>query len=222
MIDFSLARENMVESQVRPNGITDRRIIDAMAQIAREDFVPGDKRNLAYVDEDIEISPATGSQPPRVMIEPMALARLVHLATVKPTDNVLHVGAASGYGTAVLARLANHVVALESDSRLIERLRSQTATLANVKIVEGMLAEGYGAGAPYDIVFVEGRVEEIPTDLFSQVAPSGRLVAVLGQSNMAKACLWTFAGGVPTRRAAFDASVGTLPGFVMRQPEFLF
>lgn len=222
MTDFSLARQNMVESQVRPNGITDRRIIDAMAAIAREDFLPPHKRELAYVDDDIEIVPAEGGLPARVMIEPMALARLIHLAAVRPSDRVLHIGAATGYGTAVLARLAHHVVALESDKRLIGGLRAAAASFANVQVVDGPLAEGYSAGAPYDIIFIEGRIAEVPADLFSQVSEGGRVVAVLGESEMAKACVFTVAGGIPARRPAFDASVGALPGFARRRPDFLF
>ncbi len=222
MTDFSLARVNMVESQVRPNGITDRRIIDAMATIAREDFLPPRKRQLAYVDDDIEIAPAAAGFAPRVMIEPMALARLIHLATVRPTDRVLHIGAATGYGTAVLARLAANVVALESDGRLIDGLRAAAASFPHVQVVDGPLAEGYSAGGPYDIIFIEGRIAEVPAGLFSQVSEGGRVVAVLGESEMAKACLWTLAGNTPTRRAAFDASVGALPGFARRRPDFLF
>ena len=106
MTDFRLARENMVELQVRPNGITDRRIIDAMSSIRREDFVPVGRRELAYVDDDVELAPGINGNPPRSMIEPMALARLIQLAGIESTDRVLHIGAATGYGTAVLAQLA--------------------------------------------------------------------------------------------------------------------
>ena len=222
MTDFRLARENMVESQVRPNGITDRRIIDAMASIKREDFMPAGQRELAYVDDDVEIAPGSDGQPPRSMIEPMALARLVQLAAIKATDKVLHIGAATGYGTAVIAQLASKVRALESDTRLTAALRHNLAPYHNVEVVEGPLTTGHASGAPYDIIFIEGRVGEVPEMLFSQLAEGGRLVAVAGEADMAKASLWTVSGQSQSRRAAFDASVAMLPGFAKRRPAFVF
>ncbi len=107
MTDFAAARENMVESQVRPNGVTDRRIIDAMAALPREDFVPDHRRAVAYMDEDVDLGGG------RFLIEAMAFAKLLHLAAVKPTDKVLLVGAGMGYGAAVASNLAGLVVALE-------------------------------------------------------------------------------------------------------------
>ena len=113
MTDYSAARENMIESQVRPNGITDHRIIAAMEGLAREAFVPELRKAVAYVDEDVQLTPSGELGPARYLIEAMAFARLVQLAAIKPADKVLHVGAASGYGSAVLAKLAAQVVAVE-------------------------------------------------------------------------------------------------------------
>ena len=222
MTDFRLARENMVESQVRPNGITDRRIIDAMAAIAREDFVPAERRELAYLDEDIPIAASRDGNPARAMIEPMALARLIHLAAVQPTERALHIGAATGYGTMVLARLAASVVALECDRRLLPALRANVAACGNAQVVEGALENGHKEGAPYTMIFIEGRVGEVPAGLFAQLAHGGKLVAVCGETAMAKACVWTVTDTGQSCRAAFDASVAELPGFAKRRPAFVF
>src|SRR6185436_12168162 len=140
MTTFAAARHNMVESQVRPNGITDHRIIDAMALVEREAFVPDERRTIAYLDEDVELKEG------RFLIEPMAFARMIHLALIKPTDRVLVVGAGTGYGAKVIAMLAKSVVALESDSELAGFAREFLAGATNVEVVEGNLAAGHGAG----------------------------------------------------------------------------
>ena len=222
MTDFVAARENMVESQVRPNGITDRRIIDAMAAIAREDFVPAARRDIAYVDEDIQLADAEDGQPARYLIEAMAFARLVHLAEIKSADKVLLIGAGTGYGAAVVARLAERVVALESDGRLAVVARKTLSGIANVMLVEGPLAEGCKAEAPYDVIIIEGRVADVPEALFAQVKDGGRLAAVVGESAVAKTHLWTMAGKTPALRMAFDASIAALPGFAKKRPAFVF
>ena len=219
MTNFADARENMVESQVRPNGITDRRIIDAMAEIAREDFVPADRRAVAYMDEDVLLTKDGG---PRYLIEAMAFARLVHLAAIKGTDRILHVGAATGYGSAVLARLGASVVALESDRFLALTARANLRGIANVAVVEGDLADGAKSAGPFDVVVIEGRVGEVPQSLFAQVAEAGRIVAVVGQADVAKAHLYTVHGKTCAFRTAFDASIAPLPGFHKKLAAFVF
>lgn len=219
MTNFAAARENMVESQVRPNGITDHRIIAAMADIAREDFVPAERRAIAYMDEDIALAAGTD---PRYLIEAMAFAKLVQLAEISPADKVLHVGAATGYGTAVLARLAARVVALESDSALAAAARSNLAGIVNVTVAEGALAGGVPAEAPFDIIVVEGRVAELPQTLLAQLADGGRAVAVVGETEVGKAMLWTATSGNTACRPAFDASIAALPGFARKTAAFVF
>ncbi len=216
MTDFNIARANMVESQVRPNGITDPRIIAAMAAIPRENFVPAARRDIAYVDDDLEIAPG------RYLTEPMVFARLVQLAEIKPRDKVLHVGAATGYGTAVLARMAARVVALESDATLAAMARNNLAGESGVSIAEGPLAAGCKAEAPFDVIVIEGRVAEVPEALFAQLADGGRLVAVVGDGEAAKAGIWTVKGKARGLRTAFDAASPALPGFAKKQPAFVF
>lgn len=219
MTDFHIARLNMVESQVRPNGITDPRIIAAMATVARENFVPVARRSTAYMDEDVQISEGKA---PRFLIEAMAFARLLQLAAVASGDKILHIGAATGYGSAVLARLGADVVAHESDAALAEAARGNLKDIANIVVVQGKLSEGVAAQAPYDVIFVEGRIGEMPGALLEQLAEGGRVVAVLGEADMAKACIWTRSGAGSACRAAFDASVAALPGLGSKKPEFVF
>jgi protein-L-isoaspartate(D-aspartate) O-methyltransferase len=216
MTNFAAARHNMVESQVRPNGITDHRIIDAMAQVKREDFVPAERKTIAYLDEDVELKEG------RFLIEPMAFARMIHLALIKPTDKVLVVGAGTGYGAKVIAMLAKSVVALESDPDLLALARGFLAGAGNVEVVEGSLAAGHAAGAPYDVIIVEGRIGAVPESLFAQLANEGRIVAAIGNTDVSKMQIATLADGHRSSRSAFDVSIAPLPGFVAEKAAFVF
>ena len=222
MTNYAAARENMLESQVRPNGITDRRILAAMGQIAREMFVPEQRQAIAYVDEDILVAARVDGREPRYLIEAMAFARLVQLAEVKPTEKVLCVGAGTGYGSAVLAALAKTVVALESDPALVAEARKNLSHLDNVKLVDGNLEAGWRSEAPFDVIIVEGRIAEVPSTLLAQLAERGRLVAVVGEAEVAKAQIHSVGSQGTTVRQAFDASVAALPGFVKKRPAFVF
>ena len=222
MTDYAAARTNMIESQVRPNGITDRRIIAAMEAIAREDFVPESRKAVAYVDEDVLLVPAAGAAAPRYLIEAMAFARMLQQAAVKPSEKVLVVGAASGYGAAVIAALAAKVVALESDAGLVAQARVNLRHFTNVKLIEGTLEAGVRSEAPFDVIVLEGRVANVPQTLLDQLGDGGRLIGVVGETEMAKACVYTSTGGAIATRDIFDASVAALPGFVKKRPAFVF
>lgn len=215
-MNFAEARENMVESQVRPNGITDRRITSAMSAVAREEFVEPAQRAVAYAGGELRMAGG------RAMTEPMTLARLVQIAVVGEHDKVLHVGCGTGYGTAVLARLAAQVVALEYDTALAGRARELLASCANVKVEQGDLTAGNRAGAPFDAIVIEGRVGQVPQALFDQLADGGRLVAVSGPGIASKATLWSKSGGAISSREEFDAALGALPGFAVTKAAFVF
>jgi len=222
MTDFTAARLNMVESQVRPNGITDRRIIAAIEGVRREDFVPESRRTLAYMDEDVPLEPSDRSAGPRALIEVMAFARLLQHAAIKPTDKVLVVGAGTGYGATVIAAIAASVVALECDPGLAHLARKNLAHLANVKVVEGSLSAGVVGEQPFDVIVLEGRAEDVPQSLLGQLADDGRLVAVVGESDIAQACVYSKSGGAIAVRQVFDASVTELPGLRKKRPAFVF
>ncbi len=221
MTNFAVARLNMVESQVRPNGITDHRIIDIMAVVAREDFVPSERKPIAYLDEDVLLKAGIHGQA-RYLIEPMALARMVHLVTIKPSDSVLIVGAGTGYGTCVVASLAKTVVGLEADPQLAGEARANTASCSNVRIVEGVLNIGHAATGPYDVIIVEGRIVEIPDALFKQLKNEGRIVAAVGNGDVSKITLATLDDGHRSSRSSYDVSIAILPGFEVAKPAFVF
>jgi protein-L-isoaspartate(D-aspartate) O-methyltransferase len=221
MTDYAVARHNMVESQVRPNGITDHRIIDAMAAVRREDFVPAERRAIAYLDEDVLLK-AGGHGEARYLIEPMAFARMVHLASVKPADHVLIVGAGSGYGAMIVSRLAHSVIGLESDIELAAQARNMVADCTNVGIVEGNLGEGHAASGPYDVILIEGRITAIPSSLFAQLNNDGRIVTAIGEGDVSKITVASVNDGHRSERSAFDVSIALLPGFAVAKPAFVF
>lgn len=224
MMDFAQARANMIESQVRPNGVTDARVIAAMAHVPRELFVPASKRSFAYMDDDVEIAAGSGQTPARYLMEPMTFARLAQLLSLESTDRVLDVGCATGYSASVLSRIAAHVVGLETSAELAAEARANLARMgiANVEIVVGDPAAGVNAGGPFDAILVNGRIPEVPARLTAALGEGGRLAAVVGERDMAKALLHTRAGPGISVRAAFDASVKPLPGFAPRKPAFSF
>ena len=222
MIDFQTARANMVESQVRPNSVTDHRLISAMSSVPREAFVPKSRQALAYMDEEITL-PADEEGPRRLM-PPMVFARLVQLADIEPADVVLDVGCAYGYSSAVLARLADAVVSLESNAVMAEAAGDILVEhdVDNAAVVTGPLHEGYPSQGPYDAIVVNGAVPEVPAALLDQLKVGGRLVAVVseGAVGRAKLCIRGEAGFA--ERIAFDANVSALPGFSAKRPEFVF
>ena len=222
MTDFTAARLNMVESQVRPNGITDRRIIAAIESLPREVFVPEGKQAVAYMDEDVPLEPADKSAGPRALIEVMAFARMLQHAAIKPEDRVLVVGAGTGYGAAVIAALAQRTVALECDAALAAAARRNLEGVAGAIVVEGPLAAGVPGEQPIDVIIVEGRVEEVPQAWLDQLSDGGRLIAVVGEADMAKACVHTRSGAAIAVRPVFDASVAALPGLRKKKPAFTF
>jgi protein-L-isoaspartate(D-aspartate) O-methyltransferase len=224
MIDFSLARLNMVESQVRPNGVTDPRILSLMAKIPREMFVPSDLRAIAYMDEDIRLKPAKAASPERYLTEPMSLARLLQLASVESSDIVLHIGCATGYATAILAGLGRSVLAIDEDEHLAAVAVANLAelTVTNAKVVNARHAEGFAMAAPYDVIFIDGQIPEVPQALLKQLQDGGRLAAIVGEGRMAKAQLYTRHAETVSAGAVFDASIPPLPGFAPLRKAFVF
>ncbi|MGI9385071.1 MAG: protein-L-isoaspartate O-methyltransferase family protein [Methyloligellaceae bacterium] len=223
MSDFATARLNMVESQVRPNEVTDRRILQAMSEIPREAFVPPSMRTLAYMDEEIVLHSAGRDAPARHLMAPMPLARLIQLASVEAGDLVLDVGCATGYSTAVLARLAESVVGLECDSGLAETAGKTLMELEadNAAVVTGPLPEGYSEEGPYDAILLNGAVPDVPQSLLDQLKQGGRLVAVLSAGGLGKATLFQNIASMISDRPAFDAGAPALPGFE-RRATFVF
>jgi protein-L-isoaspartate(D-aspartate) O-methyltransferase len=218
-MSFQEARLNMVESQVRPNGVTDARVLDAMGHVRREDFVPAALRKLAYLEGQISLDAGGGG---RVLIPPMVFARMLQMAAIKASDRVLTVGAGTGYGTVILAEMAAHVTAVEEDAGLAEQLRGNVEGLGNVTAVHGAHSAGHSAAAPYDVIIVEGRVREVPETLPTQLAQHGRFICGLGERDACALVIVSNDDGHHTRRSVFDVSLSALTGFPVRRPEFVF
>jgi protein-L-isoaspartate(D-aspartate) O-methyltransferase len=218
MTVFEVARSHLLESQLRPNKITDDRVLNAFASIRRELFVPEHLRAVAYIDEDL---PLGGG---RYLMEPMVVARLLQEAAIARTDTALIVGAGTGYEAALIAMLARSVLALEEDPKLARRARAALVehAIASVSVVEGPLHEGYRSRTPYDVILFGGGIAEIPPEIVAQLADGGRLLAVVKPGNgMGRATLMTRTGGVLARRVISDAATPTLPGFAPK-PAFEF
>lgn len=218
MMDYAAARLNMVESQVRPNRVTDPRIVLAMLELPREKFLPEALRGVAYVDEDIHVGGG------RYLMEPMVLARLVQAAAIEPGDSVLEVGTATGYGAALLSYLTGKVVALEADAALAAKARRLVGEVGRnaVTVAEGPLAEGWSQQAPYNAILFAGGIEYVPQPVLDQLAEGGRLLAVVAPPGEAsRATLTSRIGGTISTRAIFDAASPILPG-LKRDPGFVF
>jgi len=202
MQDFSLARRAMVDSQLRPQGVTDRGVLAAMGKVERERFVPADAKPLAYFDRPLKLSRG------RAMMAPAELGRLLTEVAPKAGESALVIGSATGYSSAILEDVGLDVVALESDEGL-----ARLAKDAGVDTVQGDLAKGWAKGAPYDIILLDGAVEEVPGTLAKQLASEGRLAGAIVDRGVTRLIVGTCVNGVIGWRSIADADVGVLPGF---------
>lgn len=217
MTDFAAARAHMIDCQLRPSEVNDERLIDAIEQVARENFVPKGKRAIAYVDEDLEI--AAG----RYLMEPMVFARLLAAANIGPKDLVLDIGCATGYSAAVIAGLADAVVALEEDEDLAAAAEKKLseADVMNAAVVKGALRDGVAKQGPYDVIVIEGAVEDVPESLADQLKEGGRLVCVKLEGGVGRAHIVTKEEGIAAGRNLFDANIPPLTGF-QQEKGFVF
>src|ERR1700722_17977743 len=205
---FAEARIRMVDSQVRPNRVTDPRITGAMRRLQRERFLPAGLAPLAYADEDVPLGNG------RVLIQPMAIARLIQLAAPMQGENALVVAAGVGYGAALLAACGVRVTALEEEPALLALARHALTEVApEISVVSGPLSVGWPSGAPYDIILLEGGVQAIPRALAQQLRNNGgRLVTVIcSDGRTSQAVLAEAVGSVLRAQPMFDCPTPRLP-----------
>lgn len=211
MTDFVLARRNMVEGQLRPNRVTNAQLLAAIGNLPRERFLPEGLQSVAYADDDVPLGKG------RFLMEPMVLARLFQTLQPLPGDKALVVASGAGYGVALLSRLVKTVVAVEADADLAGSAEQTIRNLDifNVYQVVGRMEEGYAAQAPYDVILIEGAVQEVPAAILDQLAEGGRLGTVIAAPTgmVGVAHLMVKEGGVVSGRPLFDAGTPPLPGF---------
>jgi protein-L-isoaspartate(D-aspartate) O-methyltransferase len=212
------ARNRMVDSQIRPNKVSDTRILDAMRRLPRERFLPASQVALAYADQTV---PLAGG---RVLLQPMVLARLVQIATPSPGEVVLIVGAGAGYSAALFAAMGCTVTALENSAALLDLARPALAAVApTVTLVSGPLPSGWQAGAPYDLILIDGAVPEVPAALATQLnRETGRLLTIISAGDHSgRAVQAEPTGAGVSVRALFDCRCAVLPDFAPA-PVFAF
>ena len=217
-MDVEQARYNMIESQIRTWEVLDQTVLDTLFGIKREDFVPEKYRPLAFVDMEIPIGHG------EVMLAPKLEARLLQELTLEKTDRVLEVGTGSGYSTALLAALAGHVYSVEIHPDLSEAAAAKLAAhgIANVTLEAADAALGWTRHAPYDAILLTGSVPLLPAPLRGQLAPGGRLLAVVGDPPVMTARLTTcVTEGVYNEIGLFETCIAPLRN--VPQPErFVF
>ena len=213
MIDFETNRTMMVDTQVRPSDVTKFPIIDAMLSVRRESFVPDALRSVAYADANLDIGAG------RVLLEPRTLAKMLDALEFRGDEMVLDIGCGLGYSSAVMARMAASVIALEEDA---DRVSDAEAALSaqdvdNVVVIEGPLNEGAAKHGPYDIIVVQGAVEELPTNFADQLNEGGRIAAIFSNGALGEVRIGYKIDGALTWRMAFNANSPVLSGFEARE-----
>ena len=213
MVDFSQARTMMVDTQVRPNDVTKYPVIEAMLTVPREAFVPDARQAVAYVGENVPLAQD------RWLLEPRSFGKMLDGLNIQPTELVLIVGAGLGYEAAVVARLAQAVVALESHPEMAAQAEATLAAqgVDNVAGVTGGPAAGYPGQAPYDVSLAAGGIEELPQALADQLAEGGRIGAIFAEGNLGVARIGYKIDGEINWRFAFNGSAPVLPGFNRRK-----
>lgn len=205
--DFAAMRTAMVDSQLRTNTVTQPAVVAALNAVPREDFVPEAQAARAYADSSIAVGNGRRLNPP------LATARLIAEAGIAPHHRVLVVGAATGYACAVIARLAAEVVGVECDAALAQTARDATTAMGNVAIIEGGLAEGSPGRAPFDIIVIDGAVEQVPLALAMQLTEKGRMVAGISEQGVTRLVRGMRAGNEVSLVSFADVEAVPLPGF---------
>mgnify|MGYP001287652298 FL=1 len=213
MTDFAARRTMMVDTQVRPNDVTKYPIIEAMLAVPREAFVPGSQREAAYVGGNLEIAPG------RVMLEARTLAKMLDALDIQPTDLVLDVGCGLGYSAAVIARMAEAVVALEEAEALAGQAQARLSAEGadSAAFVSGPLAEGAARHGPYDVIVIEGAAEVVPDAILAQLKEGGRIGCLFMEGALGVCRIGHKIDGAVTWRFAFNATAPVLPGFAARK-----
>ena len=216
---FYQARKIMLESQIRPNKVIDELVLSAFSNTPRELFVQKSMRDIAYIDEDLPLSNG------RYLMEPMVLARLVQSLELIPSDSVMIIGVGTGYSAAIISKIVNSVIGIESRASLIQKAESNLVHLdiTNTVLFKERLQEGYSKEAPYDAILIDGGVSFVPDSILNQLSDDGKLVSIYrsDSAGVGEASLWMRSYNKFSRTCLFNAQVPTLEEF-KHKPEFQF
>lgn len=212
MTDFATRRTMMVDTQVRPSDVTKFPIIEAMLAVPREVYVPRDRREAAYVGENLPLVPG------RVLLDPRTLAKLLDALDIQPDEIVLDLGCGLGYSSAVLARLAEAVIAVEEDPALAAEAERTLAAegVDNAAVIAGPLVAGAAKHGPYDVITLQGAIEVLPDAIAAQLKDGGRIGCVFMDGALGVARIGYKVDGAISWRFAFNATAPVLPGFEAR------
>jgi protein-L-isoaspartate(D-aspartate) O-methyltransferase len=217
MADFAQRRRTMVDTQIRPSDVTSFPVIDAMLNVPREMFVPDAARDLAYLGGPVPLNAS------RQLMEPRSIAKMLEALDVTPSDLVLEIAPGLGYTTALLARMAEAVVAVEEDADLAREAEAVLSAqeVDNAAVLTGPLVEGSARNGPYDAIVVFAGVEEMPQAILDQLKEGGRIAALFMDGPLGEVRLGHKAHGVVSWRMEFNATAPILAGFA-RAPGFVF
>lgn len=209
MTDFTMRRTMMVDTQVRPSDVTKFPIIDAMLSVAREDFVPSAQREAAYMGENLPLGDN------RVVLEPRTLAKMLDALNVQNNELVLDIGVGFGYSSAIVAHMAEAVVAVEEDEAMVAEAQETLSEsgIDNVILHTGSLIYGASQHGPYDVILIQGGVEDIPVGLLDQLKEGGRIAGIFMTGALGEVCVGHKIDGKMNWRMSFNAGAPVLDGF---------
>lgn len=209
-INYEALRANMVECQIKPNKVSDPKLIEVLKNTAKEEFVPTALKSVCYVDEDLEIMKG------RYLMDPVTFSRLIQEANIKNIDIVLDIGCLMGYSTAILSQLADTVIGVEDEEDTVSEANENISDplFCNAAVVLGDLNKGFDGHAPYSVIFINGAVSEVPQAIFNQLENGGRLLTIIQKDNkQGVATLFQKHDNKIVEKPLFDASVPYLPSF---------
>lgn len=217
-MDYNTARKAMVDCQVRPNDVTDHRLLAALETVPKEQFLPSEQRSQAYIEKEIAYAPG------RILPTARDFAKLLEVLDIKQNDLVLDVACGTGYSTAILARLSEMVVAVESDEELVAKAEEILAgiDIGNAAVISGDVVKGAAKQGPFNVIFIGGVIEEAPAGLFDQLAENGRVGAFLSENGVTSGVVFIKSASGVSKTKRFTASgKSVLPGFE-KAKEFIF
>jgi protein-L-isoaspartate(D-aspartate) O-methyltransferase len=223
MVDFALQRLNMVESQVRPSELTDRRIANAMLDVTRESFLPASLQGVAYSDGELMLSVMGDAASNRQVLSPRTVAQMLQSLDLNSNDIVLLIGAGSGYEAALVSKIAQTVMIVESDEDLARQADNALSAqdVSNAVVIHGALADGCSAEGPFDKILINGGVDFVPGALLDQLKDGGRLVAIRRKDGVSRLVRWQREGEQYSLTEFGAAAADVLSAFA-KEASFVF